>query len=510
MDAVSKPALAFESAFTRRSIIASYFLVIFLALPLWWKTTSIERQALPVSRVYAATGRELAFPIHVALDTRNCEVGTDTIVQEVRHHVENNGEFKQNGLSVEVSSATATANDYQVVLRPGTRDPIVDGRKVTVEVAPEHAGVAALQLADTLATLLTPYTSLRSSQAERVVTYSPRYRLAFTLLNEDAAAGNAALSWDVQNALAAQLSPLLERLSVLHNFTIESQVQYHGPLAFEPRALQVGEQIEHGLTPGDLTVFVNSAEWTLSSSVSNDPVLHFVAFIPSSKHSPLRIVDSNGLPTSSNAFILPQWGGIIIHNPQSTGIVPTLAGRPLDTIFATFRQQLSALLGVPELPPHVHARTRGVAGVTDWQLDALVRRRAAENAASAQDTLQSIVRLVAQIEDMPVGEDVKGDVQDALAALDQAYSTAPSSSTEALTFASKAQSVASRAFFNPGMLALLYFPTEHKWAVYAPLFASVTAPLLASLIREVLAWKKERKAKARGPQPVDSQRPKAE
>ena len=42
-----------------------------------------------------------------------------------------------------------------------------------------------------------------------------------------------------------------------------------------------------------------------------------------------------------------------------------------------------------------------------------------ENTAGAQDTLQSIVRLVAQIGDMPVGEDVKGDVEDALSALDK-------------------------------------------------------------------------------------------
>ena len=61
----------------------------------------------------------------------------------------------------------------------------------------------------------------------------------------------------------AQLSPILDRLSVLHNFTIESQVQYHGPLAFEPRELPVAEKIQYGLMPEDLTVFVNSAQWTL-------------------------------------------------------------------------------------------------------------------------------------------------------------------------------------------------------------------------------------------------------
>jgi phosphatidylinositol glycan class S len=51
----------------------------------------------------------------------------------------------------------------------------------------------------------------------------------------------------------------------------------------------------------------------------------------------------------------------------------------------------------------------------------------------------------------------------------------------------------SRAFFHPGMLALLYFPAEHKYAVYTPLFASAIIPLVAAAIREVLAWNKQRK-----------------
>ncbi len=46
---------------------------------------------------------------------------------------------------------------------------------------------------------------------------------------------------------------------------------------------------------------------------------------------------------------------------------------------------------------------------------------------------------------------------------------------------------ASRAFFYPGMLAMLYFPAEHKYAVYTPLFASAVVPLVAAVVREVLA-----------------------
>lgn len=50
------------------------------------------------------------------------------------------------------------------------------------------------------------------------------------------------------------------------------------------------------------------------------------------------------------------------------------------------------------------------------------------------------------------------------------------------------------------MLALLYFPAEHKYAVYTPLFASVAAPLVGAVLREVAAWRKARKAAQAPPQ----------
>jgi phosphatidylinositol glycan class S len=48
-----------------------------------------------------------------------------------------------------------------------------------------------------------------------------------------------------------------------------------------------------------------------------------------------------------------------------------------------------------------------------------MRRRAIENSKEVQDTLMSIVKLVNQIENMPVKDDVKNDVQGALYALEK-------------------------------------------------------------------------------------------
>lgn len=108
METLSKAALAFESPLTRRSIIASYFLVILLALPLWWNTTSIERQALPISRVSAQTGRELLFPVHVAVNTSASDINAGVLAQEVQRYVNRNEDFTRDGLELRVSSDAAT------------------------------------------------------------------------------------------------------------------------------------------------------------------------------------------------------------------------------------------------------------------------------------------------------------------------------------------------------------------------------------------------------------------
>jgi len=43
------------------------------------------------------------------------------------------------------------------------------------------------------------------------------------------------------------------------------------------------------------------------------------------------------------------------------------------------------------------------------------------------------------------------------------------------------------------MLAMLYFPPEHKYAVYTPLFAPISAPLLVTTIKEVVSMLRARR-----------------
>ena len=125
----------------------------------------------------------------------------------------------------------------------------------------------------------------------------------------------------------------------------------------------------------------------------------------------------SGTPSRTNAFIIPQWGGIVILNPPITfdnSGNHVLSVEELSGPFALFRSQLYALLGVPKLPHPVKRSGDEVSVLSPWQIDALIRTRALENIKGSQEALDSIVKLVHQIRGMPVKADVQKDVMDSL------------------------------------------------------------------------------------------------
>ncbi|KAG6873091.1 hypothetical protein C0995_003137 [Termitomyces sp. Mi166 len=478
----------FQAEHVRRLIIAAYWFIIITALPLWWYTTSIERLWLPSSPVIEQARHNLRIPVRIGLqpglDRQQLQKQLHLIIPQQWEGLdiqlyETDDDSVHGSRSAQYWTKSSNFDGSYTVY--DSEKASVYGRRLAFQTETKASTSA---LASTLSALIAPPIS-----NHRVAQYSPRYRLSFTLLNEDASAGNSFLGWDVKNVIFHHIQPVLTQLKGLHNFTIESQVQFHAPLAFTPRTLETG----FGIDPEDLTVFVNSAEWTLSSSASNDPVLHFVIFVPSASRRPLHILDQNGTVSPSISFLLPQWGGIVIFNPNESSQDTKLASPSLDSIFTAFSEHLLALLGVPNLPPNIPKRSNEL---TQWQLDALLRYRTLSNSQGSQDTLRSIVSLVNQIENMPVGQDVRDDVQGALSALEEMFETSKESLVDLFRLSARAFTLSSRAFFSPGMLAMLYFPAEHKYAVYTPLFASAVIPLFVAALREIAAWRRQRKATA--------------
>lgn len=186
------------------------------------------------------------------------------------------------------------------------------------------------------------------------------------------------------------------------------------------------------------------------SGSSNDPVLRFLLFIPSLKHSPLRLETSgmrNQFSASpintvklihrlfdgsdeSPAFLIPQIGGVVIYQDKAAEHADTRQGLPtarrlelaeLELPFAYFASQLYALLGVPPIDPRYRTVDQkdggGIRPMMQWQKVNLMRSITESNLREAKGTLISITRLVARIKEMVINKEVRSDVEGAVNAL---------------------------------------------------------------------------------------------
>ncbi|KAG8987459.1 GPI transamidase component [Tulasnella sp. 427] len=204
---------------TRLRIVLSYWLIFFLGLPFWWRATSIERLALPRAKVEQISHLKDEIRIPVSLDLTSEVSGLDLpgLVSRVEATFAKNdaindalklsfsyGSSVADGLqNCETSSNHCLGlNDrYSVKIVPDTSSHVIEDRALQVPFDLSSPNYVQ-DLSNTLAQLLLPPTT--DAYKLRVAQYAPRYRLAFSLLNEDASVGGGATGWDIEEALARE------------------------------------------------------------------------------------------------------------------------------------------------------------------------------------------------------------------------------------------------------------------------------------------------------------------
>lgn len=58
--------------------------------------------------------------------------------------------------------------------------------------------------------------------------------------------------------------------------------------------------------------------------------------------------------------------------------------------------------------------------------------------------------------------------------------------------AQEAATLAEKAFFDPNMVSMMYFPDEHKYVMYLPLFLPIGIPVLFAFLKEFKLWKRKK------------------
>ena len=318
----------------------------------------------------------------------------------------------------------------------------------------------------------------------RSLNYAPSYHMTFSLF----VAGPAPSSWDIETALRFHIQPWISALANTSTFTITTQVQLFSTFSDSVRTM--ADETTNGtfIHHEDLSAFVNAAEWPLSPSIGSGPTINFVLYVPAAKQSPLKIWGVDG-----SAWLIPQWGCICILNPplvthpvtSKPSVPENLSHQLLNAPFEVFTTQLLALLGVPLDSPE------GANVPLEERLHSHARQSAISLFQQASSTLGSLARLSQALGSIPIPQKVAKLVDDTMDHLQTACEQLAGAKASkrnlqgALMHAREAYADSEKAFFEKSMVGQVYFPDEHKVAVYLPLLGPIGVPLVVGLVREL-------------------------
>ncbi|KAI9896295.1 hypothetical protein N3K66_008467 [Trichothecium roseum] len=510
-DVVKGPPPEKPSDIRRRTWIVFSFwvLVLLVGLPIWWQTTTIYRASLPLDGMLRwADGKACrpVFPLQLSVVADEIQQQeAQHLVQLTQHALDDLNDFSGHHLRLQLApkgqdeADAASANEHGLALTirlksGGTTSAALDPHQAALHVTYPPNSIPSLSSSSSnLATyianklretfseeqaiisyLLSASSHTKpqglsattvdalSKRTTRSMKYSPTYHLTFSLFTD----GPAPNTWDIEAAVDAYMRPMLDILGPIHNFTLDTQVQLYATPGAQSQTLN----------KDDLASFINAAEWPLSPSIGGAPTINFIIFAGNQTIG----VESE----TSQSWMIPQWGSVyLLPLPAATEHV---SSETLRQPMLSFGGHLLSLLGTPQ------------SGSLPLRLSTLSRIRSADLLLRASSTLGSLARLSVSLSSIAIPHSVADGVASTMSHLEQACANL--GGPAGLLHARLAEEEAERAFFEKSMVGQLYFPDEHKIAVYLPLLGPVCVPLVLGLIKEVKSFvqrRKEQKAAAK-------------
>lgn len=167
-----------------------------------------------------------------------------------------------------------------------------------------------------------------------------------------------------------------------------------------------------------------------------------------------------------DAFISPRWGGVLIANPSCPNTTFNLNTQN-HLIMSTFITHLTQLLGIPDLKSTIldEVSQSTLAYVPAlWQRDYLMRAHTIEYLDAARLSLRSLSQLLSEISNIVINDDIAETVRVSIDNINRADDLLDNGEvSEAFRAAKVAQVLAEKAFTDPSLLALLYFPDDQKY-----------------------------------------------
>uniref|UniRef100_A0A2K5EHV8 Phosphatidylinositol glycan anchor biosynthesis class S n=1 Tax=Aotus nancymaae TaxID=37293 RepID=A0A2K5EHV8_AOTNA len=518
MAAAGAAATDLEVVRGKRAALFFAAVAIVLGLPLWWKTTETYRASLPYSQISGLNALQLRLMVPVTVVFTRESVPLDDqekLPFTVVHEREIPLKYKMK-IKCRFQKAYRRALDYEEeALSSGSvqeAEAMLDEPQeqaegsLTVYVISEHSSFLPQDMMSYIGPKRTAVVrGIMHREAFNIIGRRIIQVAQAMSLTEDVLA--AALAdhlpedkWSAEKRRPLKSSLGYEITFMLGNFSVDSQILYYAMLGVNPRFDSASSS--YYLDMHSLPHVINPVESRLGSSAASlYPVLNFLLYVPELAHSPLYIQDKDGAPVATNAFHSPRWGGIMVYNVDSkaynASALPVRVEVDMVRVMEVFLAQLRLLFGIaqPQVPPKCLLSGPESEGLMTWELDRLLWARSVENLATATTTLTSLAQLLGKISNIVIKDDVASEVYRAVAAIQKsAEELASGHLASAFVASQEAVTSSERAFFDPSLLHLLYFPDDQKFAIYIPLFLPMAVPILLSLVKIFLetrkSWKK--------------------
>nr|CAG8519507.1 3853_t:CDS:2 [Entrophospora candida] len=444
---------------TRRRIIISFWIVILIGLPFWWKTTEVYRAQLPFTEIEEWSKWEkfeLEFPIDIRLyvaQTKGKKEGTEDYFKDLANIVEN---------SINNKSINFTKY-HNKNIKKSIKYPI----KIQI-LKWEHWGS---QNPNTILDLIG-----KNGQYDFYIMPGDNNLSSSKVLVGNQRQAIVEISqWNI-DAIDKTISDLIINLFQPEQTAIKK--------------LLMEQEVVAKVEFDNMRTMKYSPLYQVTFSLLNGN--------PSTLHVDWDIEQANIV--RNNAFLIPRWGGVIINNIDDRSIGNNnnhfFTFEELKSVMSIFIMQLRGLLGVQDFWGKARLNLDSLinieftsppnTAITMWELDSLIRRRIAENIDATISTLKSLSQLVTEIPNMVVLDHIQTEVLLALNSLSKSCDSLKMKRYDvALKHAKEAIERAESAFFDPTMVSMLYFPDEHKYAIYMPLFVPISVPLLIASYREI-------------------------
>jgi len=492
-------------------VLSYVAIMLFIGVPLWWKTTEVYRADLPYDAIDRLSDiSQVSHEVNLLLVSTASEARVPRLQKLLLNSQLFNINFMARApIAAEVEEIKSGSTIQELDLKVGnefstlpgsialmelpsfyfTEPKVIPGNQRTVYYAVDarDADIVAVVMDTLLGEMnmqkLWDSASVQDTPENRVRKKSTgNMDLQVTLVVPEPEYVSA--TWNIKEAVDTHLQPFLDNFPL--KFRINSQVLYltslHIPAGLEGNGpLEVGEV--------ELGTALNRMENLLNSQSSSNPALNLVLYIPPLQRIPLTVRGS-----TTNSFLLPRWGGVHIYNylpenQQDSMKFPVAVSVDMDRVAGIWLGQLRSLLGVAELKADEGIPLTSV-GVRLWESDYQLRYRSMENILETRRTLQSLASLLSHISNIVITEEIARRVEVALAEVGKSVEyLAAGRLQEGHQASQTALQQAEAAFFDPSLLALLYFPDDQKYAIYVPYFLPVGLPVLLSFLSIVKQMK---------------------